>query len=66
LYNKQAGQESAQMLDYDTFKQALVRICILAHDKIDQDASKTDSVRLEQQRVKEIITRREMDKKSLQ
>jgi|LauGreDrversion4_2_1035121.scaffolds.fasta_scaffold170492_2 hypothetical protein len=54
------------MLDYDTFKQALVRICILAHDKIDQDASKTDSVRLEQQRVKEIITRREMDKKSLQ
>ena len=52
------------MIDYDTFKHALVRICILASDKMENDVSKTKSEK--QQRVKEIINKRDQDRKALE
>jgi hypothetical protein len=56
------------MIDYDTFKHALVRICIIASDKMENDVSKTTttSTAEKQQRVKEIINKRDQDRKALE
>ena len=56
------------MIDYDTFKHALVRICIIASVKMENDVSKTTttSTAEKQQRVKEIINKRDQDRKALE
>lgn len=52
------------MIDYDTFKHALVRICIIANDKMENDVSKSGTEKY--QRVKEIISKRDQDRKALE
>lgn len=70
LYQQRINEKSQHLINFSSFKNALVVICIYSHPRLEnQDVSMAESDqsrRQSQDRVKEIIGKREGDRKSLQ